>query len=117
MAVSNAMAAGGSKKKRPHKFLCGTPLSHCTGSNGGGVSGGLKGAKLHGSPEEAFKCHAKYMIADGYVQVGNREFCKGDGPIVVLTKKSKFGAMLRGGKGGRYNPKGHYGTGGTVVRT
>jgi hypothetical protein len=81
------------------KTMCGTPRQFCCGSVvkankslGGGVS-------AHPTPEEAFKCYAQYLIKIGYIQVGNREFASpNDGPILLLTKKCRFGAPLRPGK-------------------
>jgi len=57
--------------------------------------------KAHNSAPEAFKCHARYLIKVlGYEQVGSREFRPPDGgPILVLTKKCRFGGVLRKGKG------------------
>jgi hypothetical protein len=101
---SGAVLGSGAKRKRAHKQACGVPSEHCTGGLCG-VSNGLKKAgKLHSSPQEAFACYAKYLIKQGYTQVGPREFYKGDGPIVVLTKKSRFGARCRGGKADRQMP-------------
>lgn len=77
--------------------------------------------KCHSSPEEAFKCMAKHLVRDlGYTQIGPREFSPADhGPVRVLTKKSRFGGVLKAGKGGetgtskRVMPKQH--TGGMIA--
>ena len=103
--MAEAMMSSGLKKKRPHKYLCGVPDGNCVGSNCQASSGLKKSHKMHGSPQEAHKCYAKYLISQGYKQVGPREFCKGDGPIVFLTKKSRFGSRCRPGKGSRYMPE------------
>jgi hypothetical protein len=77
--------------------------------------------RAHTSPEGAFNCHARHLVNDkGYEQIGPREFREPNGgPIRVLTKKSRFGGVLRGGKRGetggggstanRYNAKAPYG--------
>ena len=96
------------------RYLCGTPTDHCSGSMTK-CSNHMKATKTHVSSVEAFKCHAKYLInVEGYQQIGSREFAApNNGPIRVLTKKSRFGAMLRGGKEGRSMPKAF--VGGTLV--
>ena len=87
-------------------WLCGVPQSRCTGGNVVTSEGlGKITKKAHSSPHEAFRCHARYLVKElGYVQIGSREFRLGDGPILVLTKKSRFGAELRPGKLGRWMP-------------
>ena len=82
-------------------FLCPTPKSHCCGSNGN-YSASLDKQKIkkHGSPEEAMKCYAAYLISEGYERISPREFRKEGEPIMVLTKVSRFGARLRSGKAG-----------------
>lgn len=104
--MADSVFQGGIKKKRPHRYVCGVPKEYCVGSMTG-ASGGLhKGCKMHGTPQEAFKCHAKYLVSQGYVQVGSREFAApNNGPIRVLTKKSRFGSRCRGGKGERFMPE------------
>lgn len=60
--------------------------------------------KTHLTPEQAFKCHAKYLVKVGYVQLSTREFRAPDGSgIKVLTKQSRFGGKLRNGKEGTRN--------------
>ena len=61
---------------------------------------GQQGArKLHETPQGAYQCYARYLLAHGYKQIGRREFEPVEGgPILVLTKKSKFGGMMRRGK-------------------
>lgn len=50
---------------------------------------------------------AHHLKAQGYIPVGAREFLTpGGGPVLVLSKKSKFGGRLRNGKlGERLMPK------------
>jgi hypothetical protein len=87
------------------RYTCGVPKEHCTGGTIR-VSAGMKSAiraesiNCHASPQEAFRCHARYLVEVlGYTRVGNREFAPPDGgPIRVLTKKSRFGGELRKGK-------------------
>lgn len=85
-----------------YKVICGTPGKDCSGSPTG-TSARMEekgGRKMHVSHLEAFQCHARYLVSIGYKQVGSREFLRGDGPILVLTKKSRFGGRMRAGKTG-----------------
>jgi len=88
-----------------NKYTCGVPKEHCSGVSMPILSAGIRKyvIKAHNSPEDAFRCHAHYLInICGYRQVGSREFSLGDGsPIRVLTKKSRFGCRLRRGKSGQ----------------
>ena len=106
MAAASGPVSGGAKRKRQNKFACGTPAEYCCGSIGQ-VAGSLsKNPRTHGSPEQSFNCYRNYLLKTGYVQIGPREFTKGpNDPVVFLTKKSKFGARLRGGKGERFMPE------------
>ena len=80
------------------KYTCGVPKEHCSGS-ANFVINVISLAKVHDSSVEAFNCHAKWLGKLGYKRVGAREFDLGDGsPIRVLTKKSRFGGILRIGK-------------------
>ena len=91
--------------------LCGTPTDYCTAGLKP-VSASLRDArhfagqvrKVHGSRIEAFRCYVHYLKdVLGYEQVGSREFTRPGEPILVLTKKIRFGGTLRGGKlGTRY---------------
>lgn len=84
------------------KHICGTPKEFCSGSNFS-VGKGLLFHLVHQTAEEAFKCHASYLVTQkGHIQVGSREFKDPtDGYIRVLTKKSRFGAPIRKGKTGQ----------------
>lgn len=88
------------------KHTCGVPKELC---NGGTVltNKSLGGSiKAHGTSEEAFKCHKRYLLSQGYEQIGSRDFRPPDGgPILILSKKSKFGGKLRKGKADRWMPK------------
>lgn len=103
------------------KFICGVPTKECCGADLM-VNKALTVKKGHGTSEEAFKCYAKWLISQGYKQIGHREFQKDNEPIIVLTKKSKFGGQLRYGKGdkgikgNRYIPRiGHMAKAGIVI--
>ena len=112
MAV--ASMSGGSRRKRQKRYLCGVPDNYCQGSLTQSCNGLGKSCRSHGSPMQAFSCYANYLIKQGYKQVGPREFSSpNNGPIVVLTKKSKFGTMLRGGKGDRFMPS-NFNSGGII---
>lgn len=104
------------------KIFCGTPVQFCNGAvctvnNGWRWSGdgNLKGgARLHNTSEEAFKCHAAYLVKQGYERVGQREFLRPGGPVLMLPKKSHFGHRMRGGKSekqeaSRFVPRSHQG--------
>jgi len=95
--------------------LCGTPDNECSGGNMR-TSNSYRGLrKAHGSHTEAFNCYKKYLLKQGYEQIGSREFRPPDGgPIRVLTKKSRFGGKMRKGKlGERWMPKDH--TSGLII--
>lgn len=116
--MADALMSGGARRKRPHKILCGVPDINCMGTWTAASNGIRHGGqrKLHTSPEEAFKCYAKYLLSQGYKQIGPREFAPPDGgPIMLLSKKSKFGARCRGGKGDRQMPC--LNVGGTIIST
>lgn len=105
------------------KILCGTPTSHCNSM----VSVDKKSLPGHGSPEEAFKCHCRYLLATGWTRIGPREFLPpSDGShgteCRTLTKQSRFGARTKNGKNGsdgaskRGNRQAFYDrTGGTII--
>jgi hypothetical protein len=94
------------------KVFCGTPDALCSGSivtanaawdwrrRSGGKDVSPKSAKLHHSHQEAFKCHCRYLIGQGYKRVGSREFESPSGPVLVLDKQSHFGMEWRKGKEG-----------------
>lgn len=84
--------------------MCGVPRDKCSGAPGN-VNAGLGGTrKIHSSPQEAFNCHKNYLLAQGYTQIDSRAFSPPDGgPVRILTKPSRFGAMLRNGKEGTRN--------------
>ena len=82
------------------KHLCGVPTVYCKGTKQQLNSGF---AKVHNSPQEAFKCHKNWLVSKGYKKVGEREFLAPEsegGGVRVLTKKSRFGCPLRQGKRG-----------------
>jgi hypothetical protein len=87
-----------------YRYACSVPHTHCCGSKVQ-VSTGLGGtgqSQTHDSPESAFKCHKQYLLATGYTQHDSRGLVGPDGTVLVLTKPSRFGARLRGGKGRRW---------------
>lgn len=97
------MANTNSNKNVPPKqgkyvFACGTPKEHCQGNNRA-MNNGIRTINVHGTTEDAFNCHKRYLLKTGYTQVDSRGFASPDnGPILVLTKKSRYGAKLRNGK-------------------
>lgn len=82
------------------RVLCGVPSHECTGSfvdTKQQVGSNL----VHATREEAFNCMARYLVRQGYIRIGQREFAAPDnGPITVLTKKVRYGGRLRKGKSG-----------------
>ena len=84
---------------RNQKYTCGTPDEHCSGGN---VSLPKRSVKAHNTPEEAFACFRRYLLKVlGYTAVDGcgRSFRPPDGgPVLVLTKKSRYGGTLRTGK-------------------
>ncbi|HEY7115777.1 MAG TPA: hypothetical protein VH475_04270 [Tepidisphaeraceae bacterium] len=79
------------------KHLCGTPAEGCTGTL---CTVDKEGIRTHATALEAFECHRQYLISRGFVPVGTRELVDpADGCVRVLTKKIRFGASVRRGKG------------------
>ncbi len=99
--------SGGVSGRGKHKHLCGVPPEMCGGSIAI-LSAGFKGKSLkaHNSPSEAFNCYGRYLTKLGYIKLSSREYKEPDGPIHVLTKKSRFGGHLRPGKSNRNQPAG-----------
>ena len=90
------------------KFTCPTPKDKCTGSLIFVNNSLGKSMMAHGSSEQAFKCYCQYLLSQGYKQVGSKEFePPNGGPVLVLTKKSKFGGVLRPGKSGEIGNSGN----------
>lgn len=101
------------------RYMCGSPPEFCSGATTIVNTGLGKVTHTHTSPVEAFKCYKRYLInVLGYEQLGAREFKTPDG-VLVLTKQSKFGAALRGGKkpekGSKANRATPYHTGAGVI--
>lgn len=91
--------------RRPYIYLCGVSEQFCTGFlaplNHALDKDRLKG---HASTTEAFNCARHSLLAQGYAQLGSREFQPpGGGPIRVLTKRIRFGGKMRNGKEGTRN--------------
>lgn len=99
-----------------YRYTCGVPKSHCGGSNVA-TSAGLSStsqSRAHGSPQEAFRCRSQYLEAQGYTKLSSRTFQPPPhigGGVLVLTKPSRFGGKMRGGKGSRYMPNATRSTG------
>lgn len=88
--------------------LCGVPDRFCEGATVTVNARMGDSLKAHGDHASAFLCKKRYLVnVLGYTQIGGREFRPPDGgPILVLTKKCRYGARMRKGKGGgRYQPK------------
>ena len=79
------------------RHICGTPREGCTGTLS---TVDKEGIGTHATAQEAFECHRQFLIARGFVPVGARELIDpADGCVRVLTKKIRFGARVRRGKG------------------
>jgi len=82
-----------------YRVLCGVPALECIGS--GYITTQALSKKAHASRVEAFNCMRKHLLNEGWEQIGPREFRPPDGGYIrVLTKKSRYGGMLRQGKAG-----------------
>lgn len=91
-------------KRKPYMWTCGCPKDACSGANARVNMALGTGRRLHPSPEDAFRCRQRYLISIGYEQLGSREFKAPDGSgVLILTKQSRFGSMLRNGKEGTRN--------------
>jgi hypothetical protein len=97
--------------RKPYVYMCGVPKEHCNGSPEN-VNAGLGGTrKVHSAPENAHRCHARWLVtACGAKQLGPREFLMPEdketgqeSTVMIIDKKSKFGAPLRNGKEGTRN--------------
>lgn len=91
-------------ERKPYVHMCGVPKDKCAGSMSN-VNAGLGGTrKVHSSPQAAFSCHKNYLLGLGYTLIDSRAFSPPDGGAVrILTKPSRFGAVLRNGKEGTRN--------------
>ena len=79
------------------RHICGTPREACTGSPS---TVDKDSVGTHATAEEAFACYRHHLLARGFIPVGPRELIDpADGYVRVLTKKIRFGASVRRGKG------------------
>lgn len=93
------------------RFYCGVPTKQCQGSTiiqNRGLTGKI--ARGHVTNEEAFECYRRWLISQGYERIGPREYALPGEPILILTKRTKFGTRMRlgksqEGKGSRYMPR------------
>jgi hypothetical protein len=61
--------------------------------------------KTHVKSSDAFACYRRWLLAQGYEEVGPHDFRPPQGgPILVLNKPSHFGGKLRQGKGLQGSP-------------
>lgn len=95
-------------------YVCSTPKNICGGKTTKYSNGIKDSPKTHSTPQEAQRCHIRYLLSQGYSQLGPREFSLNGGPILVLNKASK-GCRLRGGKADRM--MGRMTTGGFIHST
>lgn len=90
-------------------YVCSVPPKECGGRQTK-YSQGVKSPtpKTHATPQECHKCLCRYLLSQGYTQLGPREFSLNGGPIQLLNKPGR-GYRLRGGKGDRYMSRGNTG--------
>lgn len=83
------MAGEERKGKAAVMFVCGTPATHCTGSNCLDTdSRSDKYGKYHGNHAGVKSCQANYLIKQGYKKIAARDFDpQNGGPILVLSKR------------------------------
>ena len=84
---------------------CPTPELHCSGGTMARNAGiRYEKIKFHQSHPESFRCYVRYLIrVKGYTRIPYMARCfrpPDGGPVMMLTKKSKFGAAMRTGKKG-----------------
>lgn len=82
------------------KFMCGVPKERCTGGMTEVEHTLGKAVKSHNTSREAFQCKRHDLLAQGYAQIGGREFFRAGEPVLVLAKPSGYGGKLRHGKAG-----------------
>lgn len=86
------------------RYVCGVETGKCSGGNSFASHGLGNSIKTHSSPQEAFACKRRSLLADGWTQIGAKEFSPpegvNDGCVMVLTRPGKFGGELRKGKTG-----------------
>ena len=101
--------------KKADRVKCQTPVAHCTGSITP-MAPALLGLKTHSSHEEAFDCYVAYLKKIGYRQIGAHEFVLfEDQPVLVVSKRSRYGARLRLGKEGSRHMSGGVRNSGLIV--
>lgn len=82
------------------RVMCGTPANECIGSFVPATAGLQHGCKMHGTHEEALRCHKAWLLRQGYKPLSAREFVDPKtNSVLVLTKAIRFGASMRMGKG------------------
>lgn len=85
-----------------HKYLCGVPKEHCTGSRGI-LSRSVDNLKSHTTHKQAAACAIKNYERQGYIRTGQMTLASpNNGPTIMLGRLGQFGGELRPGKkGGR----------------
>lgn len=109
----NHRSEKGNSSPVAHRYLCGVPKAHCTGS-AVEQSGGLGDMKSHSSPQEVYLCELRYWRSQGYEYIGGRMMRKEGEPIQVLPRKMRAGKRLKPGKAGRSMPENKDNCGGLV---
>lgn len=83
--------------------LCGTPDADCVG--GKYMTDQQLPRKAHASRDEAFRCYTRWLKKEGFERLGPREYRNPEnGYVRIITKRTRFGTLLRAGKEGRYMP-------------
>lgn len=86
------------------RYTCGVEPNKCSGGTSFASHGLGNSIRTHSSPQEAFRCKRASLLAEGWEQIGAKEFSPPPGVnggfVMVLTRPGKFGGELRKGKTG-----------------
>lgn len=78
--------------------LCQTPPEHCTGKVEEASHGLLLHQRAHQSHDDAFRCYVHYLVhVQGYQRLDSRAYHRPGEPVLVVTKRSHYGARMRTG--------------------
>lgn len=92
------------------RYLCGCPKDVCNGAGAAATNAMGKFVKTHASSKEAYNCYTSWLKSQGYTKVENtsNEFRPPNGgPILLINRPGKFGAILRQGKIGEKGQTGN----------
>lgn len=91
-------------------FVCPVPADKCSGGNCPADDVRDKTAKVHPDPASVRACERRYLLSQGYKQLGAREFLTPQGTILILARKpgmrAKPGKRQVGSSSNRINAAG-----------